>query len=66
MRTKLLRINLSYATFGILVDCSSNVVIDSAPIGKWMINKTLCDIERWVYSKNGVIELLRDNNEQEV
>lgn len=50
------RITLPYACFGISV--RGNIVIDSAPIGKWMINKKLDQIELWVKNKQGKVEQL--------
>lgn len=47
------RIELSYATFGILVD--DDVVIETAPIGKWMRWMNLKSVEAWVKSKKGTI-----------
>jgi len=47
------RIVLPYAVFGVIV--KNDIVVDSAPIGKWMIGKTLNFIQLWVANKNGTI-----------
>jgi hypothetical protein len=46
-------INLSYATFGIVEE--NNIIIETAPIGKWMLNKNIDFIKTWVKNKNGEI-----------
>jgi len=51
---ELYQVTLPYACFGILID-SSNIIRNSAPIGKWMIGKSLDYIESWVRRKNGTI-----------
>lgn len=52
------RIVLPYAVFGIIV--VDNIIVNSAPIGKWMIGKTLDFIQTWVASKNGTILCTKD------
>ena len=47
-------INLSYATFGIVVD--NDTVIRAAPIGSWMVGKNITFISRWVSKKGGTIK----------
>jgi hypothetical protein len=49
----LYRIVLSYAVFGIVV--MDNKVTNSAPIGCWMVGKTLDSIRSWVVRKGGTI-----------
>jgi len=49
----LYQITLFYACFGI--EICDNVVINSAPIGKWMIGKKLKYIKKWVKLNNGKI-----------
>jgi hypothetical protein len=51
------RIDVSYATFGIIV--SNGVVINTAPIGKWMVGKSLSKIQQWVKQKQGTIDKLQ-------
>jgi hypothetical protein len=46
-------IDLSYAYFGIIVE--NDVVINAAPIGRWMIGNSLHQITVWVRHKNGKI-----------
>ena len=50
-------ISLPYATFGIIAE--NNIVIDAAPIAKWMIGKHLIrEVKQWLISKKAkVIEL---------
>lgn len=47
-------ISLPYATFGIIVE--ENVVIKTAPIGKWMMGKSIYNIKYWVLKKKGIIK----------
>lgn len=49
----LLQVSLSYATFGIV--CHDGHVVDSAPIGKWMIGKSKQYIGDWVNQKGGKV-----------
>jgi hypothetical protein len=53
---KLYQITLDYACFGILV--CDDYVIAAAPIGKWMIGKTIYQIESWVNNKNGRLDYI--------
>ncbi len=50
----LYQITLPYACFGI--ETNGNVVVDAAPIGKWMIGKNIKEIARWVEGRGGTIE----------
>jgi len=50
---KIFRIDITYACFGI--DVENDIVVDAAPIGKWMIGKNISFITNWVKKKNGVI-----------
>ena len=52
----LYRIVLPYACGGLIV--RDNIIIDSAPIFKWMINKRLSEIKKWIIKKNGILEKL--------
>jgi len=47
------KIELPYVCFSI--DIEDGIVIDSAPIGKWMIGKNINEIIRWVEKKKGKI-----------
>lgn len=49
-------IDIHYACFGI---CSVNdIIIKSAPISKWMINKKLKEVKPWLLKKKAkIIEL---------
>jgi len=47
------RIVLPYAVFGVIV--KNNIIVDSAPIGKWMIGRTLDFIQSWIANKNGTM-----------
>lgn len=50
-------ISLKYATFGI---CTQNdLVIKTAPIGRWMLSKHISYIRKWVSSKYGIIKELK-------
>lgn len=51
--TKLYKIDLPYSTFGIEV--LNGVVINSAPIARWMIGESLKYIKEWVKKKEGTI-----------
>jgi hypothetical protein len=55
------QIDVGYACFGVLL--RDNVVVDVAPIGKWMIGKSFVQVEKWVASKNG--KIIKVNNEKE-
>lgn len=49
-------IDIGYATFG--VQSENGVVINSAPIAKWMIGKSLQEIKLWLKKKRAkIIEL---------
>lgn len=55
--TRLLRISMPYATYGIVLDESK--VIETAPIAHWMLGKTEADVRAWVTKKGGrIVELL--------
>lgn len=55
----LYQIILNYACFGIIVS-EDDKIIDSAPIGRWMIGRDLKDVKRWINSKNGSIRVYSD------
>jgi hypothetical protein len=44
---------VGYACFGVYF--RNNVVVDVAPIGRWMIGKSYIQVEKWVQDKNGKI-----------
>lgn len=53
----LIRVTLSYACFGIVVD-QDGVITEAAPIAGWSIGKTLLEFDDWVKSKGGSIQVL--------
>lgn len=49
-------VSLNYATFG--VESDNSIVINTAPIAKWMKGKTLKEIKPWLVSKGAkVVEI---------
>ena len=54
---ELYQVELPYATFGIVV--TDNIVVEAAPIGKWMIGKLLPKISNWVVSKRGNMRMVK-------
>lgn len=62
MATKLYRIDLPYACYGI--ETSQNGwVVRTPPIARWMLGKRINTIETWVRKKKGTIEELESNSE---
>ena len=55
---KFFRITLSYCCYGIITN-DDNVIIKSAPIGRWTIGKKLGDVCNWVINKKGTVELVK-------
>jgi len=55
------RVTLSYACFGIEVE--RGYVTSSAPIGRWMIGKSLHYVIHWVHKKKGRIEGIGNKEE---
>jgi hypothetical protein len=56
----LIRIELSYACGGILVDGRTNKVFAAPPIFRWMIGKQTYQVIRWVKEiKKGKITLVK-------
>lgn len=45
----LYRVEMRYGTFGIIV--TDGIVVQAAPIGNWMIGKTLTHVREWVERK---------------
>lgn len=50
---KWFRVELPYATFGIKTQ--RGVVVETAPIGRWMMGKHRDRIEEWVRAKGGTV-----------
>jgi len=50
----LCQVKLPYAVFGIIL--TNGVVSEAAPIGKWMIGKSLDFIKTWVLQRKGTVE----------
>lgn len=49
-------VSLPYATFGVF--SKGDVVVDAAPIARWMVGKTLTEIKPWLLKKQAkVIEI---------
>ena len=46
-------IDIHYACFGIVI--KDNIIIDTAPIAKWMLGKTTTEVSKWLKSKNAKI-----------
>jgi len=46
-------ISLSFAVFGILVE--DDIVVDSAPIGRWMVGRNIKVVMKYVEKHNGKI-----------
>lgn len=51
------RISLRYAVFSVITT-NGGVIVNAAPIGKWMRGKTVKFMRTWVSSKGGTIERL--------
>ena len=47
-------ISLSYATFAIISE--KDLIIETAPIAKWMMGKTLKEIKPWLIRKKARVE----------
>jgi hypothetical protein len=45
-------VSLSYATYGIALD-DDDMVVDAAPIARWMIGKRWIDVQAWLRGKGG-------------
>lgn len=56
MNDRLFWVDIHYACVGII--SGNDIVVDAAPIVKWMIGKTLHEIKPWLLSKRAkVIEI---------
>lgn len=54
---RLWQVRLSYAVFGVITD-ALGVVVEAAPVGRWMVGKSIDVVRRWVASKRGdVVDL---------
>lgn len=51
MMTQLIQLKSSYFTAGIVV--TDNIVVEAAPIVKWMIGKTWDTCRDWITGKSG-------------
>lgn len=49
----LLAVDLPYAYY--FIEVENDVVVNSAPIGRWMIGKRLDQVKEWAESKGGRI-----------
>lgn len=49
-----LTIDLPYACF--YIEVSNGLIVKAAPIGAWMVGKTVDEVERWVNKKGGIIK----------
>lgn len=47
------QVDIRYACFGIVSE--DGVVIEAAPIGRWMIGKDIAFVRRWVNGKRGTM-----------
>lgn len=56
--SNLFRIQLSYATFGVIDQ--EGVITETAPIGSWMVGKSVAEIQQWVTSKKGTMEWINE------
>jgi hypothetical protein len=54
--TRTVRVDLPYACFGIEVE--GGVVVDAAPIARWMIRKDFHDVADWIINKGGTYQYL--------
>ena len=56
------RVAIPYAVFG-LVAGPDGCIQDVAPIGRWMVGKSLEEVREWVRSKQGHMLQLGDDDE---
>lgn len=54
LESVLYQVKLPYAVFGIVL--TDGVVSEAAPIGKWMVGKSLNFIKAWVLQRKGTVE----------
>jgi hypothetical protein len=50
----LYQVTLPYACYGLVV--ADGIVIEAAPIARWMLGKKLVMMTRWVESKKGWVQ----------
>lgn len=55
MTNTLYYITIPYACFGIEVNINS-IVVNTAPIAKWMVGKHINEVKSWIDKKGGKIE----------
>lgn len=55
---RLVRVSLPYATFGVV--CRGGVVVEAAPIARWMVGRTEQDCARWVRRKQGTAAVVSE------
>ena len=56
------QVTLPYACFGIEVQ--GQTVVSAAPIGRWMVGKSLVVVGEWIARKHGVLKQIEEQNEQ--
>ena len=56
LKAKWIWVCLSYATYGIKVE--GGIVMDAAPIARWMIGKDTAFIREWIAKKGGTWKVL--------
>lgn len=54
MKRRSFWISMSYATFGI--ESENNKIVNTAPIAKWMMGKTLQEIKPWLKNKKAKVK----------
>lgn len=54
---------MPYYMCGFIVD-SNGIIIETAPILKWALGKTLELVDNWAYKKNGHVELIGENYDE--
>jgi hypothetical protein len=57
---ELYQIDVGYACFGVYF--RDNIVVEVAPIVRWMLGKSFVIIEKWVQDKKG--KIVKVNNER--
>ena len=57
-KTVVYQVTLPYACFGIEV--RGPTVTDAAPIGHWMVGKSIVVVGEWVARKHGVLKKVED------
>ena len=60
----LCQVKLPYAVFGMVA--TNGIVSEAAPIGKWMVGKSLDYVSAWVSQRNGTIEPIGSGDEVDV